>query len=146
MSIAIVTCQMGQEFYSRYVSPMLANPPAEVWADAEIGLTTAEHPEKVWWLAVDENERVLAFCAAWPGEGGDTECGHNYELGHRERTERHWPTVFAARQLWLLHMGVSAYTYIFDQPLELHLAHGWRLDGDEGVSELDHHWQRLVWP
>lgn len=148
--IEIICTRVGMATY-RYVRPLIKDPSPEVWADAEIDMRAAtRNPGKIWWLAV-EGDRVLAQCAAWPADMIRPlwECGHNYEYGHRGRAERYWPKVFAARQAWLVEHGLThrltAVTYVFDQPLALHLSAGWTLTGMQDVSEHGHHWQELTW-
>jgi hypothetical protein len=145
--IEIICTRVGMASYRRYLGPLLDNPPPEIWADAEIDMRTAEDPGKLWWLVVDPAGAVLAQCAAWPHPDPrrrEWKCGHNYEHGHRKRRKRYWPKVFAARQAWLIEHKLTATTYIFDQPLAVHLAAGWTLTGEHDISEQGHHWQELI--
>lgn len=143
----IIETRAGDLAYERWVTPLLASPPPEIYQDSEIDFTP-DHPDKVWWLAI-AHDQLVAFCAAWPREDLRWECGHNYELGHRDREQRYWPLVFAARQIWIGQRGIRCVSYLYDQPTPLHLAFGWQLTGLEDTSHEPglepHHWQELVY-
>lgn len=142
----IITTRLGEDTYERWLGPILDAPPPEIWADAEHDMrrTAQMHPDKIWWIAIDDG-RVLAWCAAWPGDGGEIVCGENYERRGPGRRLGAWQQVFAARQRWLRQQKRATVTWIFDQPVGVHLSAGWQRTGEQGVSEHGHHWQKLTW-
>lgn len=144
----IITVRIGDPDYERYLGPILDAPEPEIWADAEIDMRRQSQtdPDKRWWLAVRDGE-VLAWCALWTANCGgyDWECGHNYERRGQGRECGAYRRVFLARQAWISPRRKPCTTWVFDQPVGIHLAHGWTRTCVYGVSEHGHHWQKLVW-
>jgi len=106
MTIEIVRTRAGEFAFERYLAPIFDNPNPLIFADSEIDMRRQVQYHvlgKIWWLAVDDQDQVYAQGAAWSSADRrhHIECGSNYEHGHRDREQRYWPLVFAARQVWL---------------------------------------------
>lgn len=117
---------------------------AGMWLAAESRLD--EHPGKTWVVAVDAGGRALAWCAFEPADepGVDVKAVDSYE-----RPES-WDDDLYAVVYQVRHELIrfsSAVTYVFPEPLELHLWDGW-VPTVEGWSDEpgvpSHHWTRLV--
>lgn len=149
MTVEVVTVTIGDPDYERYLGPILDNPAPEIRQDADIDMRreAQQDPSKRWWIAV-VGQQVVAWCAAWHdlSDRYDIICGHNYEYGWRTRQARYWSSVHVARQRWLVGLGWTAWTVVHDEPLDLHIATGWRRLDAEGTNPAEmggQHWQEL---
>lgn len=121
---------------------------ARMWRDAESRLD--EQPGKLWWVAVPRwGPRIaMAWCAAVleddpTGAGVVWRCCNSYDRPPW-RWLRLYPTVYRARHGEVA--DLPAYTFVYVQPLPLHLADGWRIVGEGDSNEPDappHHWFKL---
>ncbi len=142
----------GTVRYASMMAQLAADPlAAEWWQDAESGVDAG-----VSYMMVT----VAGRPAAWAGwqliEGGTiVKCCNNYvRRGHRNQDPELYKVAFLARHDQVLtRLGLPAVTYLFPEPIPLHLEYGWRLDtgpGSAGTSRAVrggplHHWRRLVW-
>lgn len=145
----MVTCRTGDAAWTELLGPVLADPAllARMWADAEATPDELAAPGTTWVIAtVHAGDHRVA--AAWAGaieEGETLKPVCSYEVpawrGHglyaRAYAERHRTIV----EPW----PGPAVTYVFADPLALHLADGWTATG-EGDSEHGHHWYELRRP
>lgn len=144
MDYEIIEIREGHPRYEEILRPVTSDADllAQIWADAESAME--EHPQKTWWFAVATDGEALAWCAVQPvAEDGRVvmKCTDSYERRGRGRDNALYREVFAARNVALGHM--ACVTYVFDQPVRLHLEHGWELTGVDGVSDDGHHWQEM---
>lgn len=112
-----------------------------MWQAAESRLD--EHPDKVWIVAA-EGGRALAWAAYRPGPD-DIEVQAVNSFERPEVWDTDWyGIVYAVRHELIRHH--SAITYVYDEPLDLHLWDGWVCTDDGWSSEPDapaHHWHEL---
>lgn len=114
-----------------------------MWHQAEFELI--EHPAKVWIAAVDPVGRPLAWCAIEPTDqmGAQVKAVDSCERPECW-AEDVYGVIYAARHELL--RNCAAVTYIFDEPLTMHLWDGW-VPFAEGWSsepgEPPHHWTGL---
>lgn len=146
MDIEIMKVQVGDPQYEQVIGGLRADADllAYMWQAAESRLD--EHPTKVWIVAVDPNGRALAWCAYQPVGDGVVTCVNSFE--RPEVWGRGlYATVYAARHQLI--RWFDAVTYVYDQPLPLHLADGWVPFEEGWSSEPDapsHHWTGLRRP
>lgn len=128
---------------------------AQWWDDAE---SRAEDGDGVGYLVA----YVAGDPAAWAGWTIDTtengqvlRCCHNYvRREYRGHTPELYRVAYQARHRQIVtRLGLPGVTYLFPEPVGLHLASGWVRDttpGGAGTSRPHpdgpvHHWQRLRW-
>ncbi|WBB94158.1 hypothetical protein [Verrucosispora sp. WMMC514] len=144
----LVNVAPGYPRYEELVGQIRTDPAllAAMWSDAEHRLI--EHPRKVWSIAtVREGGRwVPAAWACAVVDGNVLRCCDNYERpGYRDRglyeaAYRHRHTTIVAPY------PLAAITYLFAQPIGLHMADGWYHTGVRGVSTeagVEHQWWKL---
>lgn len=145
----VIRVRLGNDAYEQYLRPLLADPEPEILDDADIDMSTAEHHAKRWWLAVKDGG-VLAFCALWP-DPDRWIAGHNYERRGLGRKLQAYAAVFHTRQRWVSVHGYRCRAWVFDEPVGLHIAAGWRRaknrydPADVSERNPEHHWQELFW-
>lgn len=91
---------------------------------------------------VKKTERVLKCCSNYVRHGFRDQSPDLYEVAYRERHLR-----------VVLPLGLQAETFVFPEPVDLHLGDGWRKDDSNagrGVSRAYadgpvHYWRRLTW-
>ena len=124
---------------------------ATMWQEAESRLDEA--PEgapyvKMWWVTLAPNtSEPAAWAALVLGASGEVVCCNNYERGEW-RGLGLYEQAYRRRHAILAALGMPAVTYIFAQPLALHLADGWRITGQGDSAEMgvpSHHWYELRW-
>ncbi len=150
----IVHLTPGHDDYARLTAPLLEEPlRSQWWADAE-----SEHEPGTSYLMVVVDEGGEPVPAAWAGytiNGGVLHCRDNYVRdAYRGRTPDLYAVAYAARHDRVVtRVRLPAVTYLFAQPIPLHLADGWVYDtapDSPGVSRAhpdgeDHPWWRLRW-
>ncbi len=120
---------------------------ASMWDDAESRPGELAVPGTWWTVAVLADGTPAAWCAAVREDDGRViKCHSNYErAGHRGRGL--YAAAYRARHRDVLRRaGVAGVTYLFDGPIALHEADGWRRTGVAGVSALGHDWWELRRP
>lgn len=156
----IITVRVGGPEFAALFGDLLTDRDFadQLWRDSEttiadlLGVKT-RHPQgpKLLTVAVVDGQP-----AAWAGhqlviEDGETvvKATDSYDRrGYRHL--RLYPAVYAARQVLVeamcAELGVDAITYVYIDPLWLHV--GWRIEAS-GVSEVEgldpHRWYRLRW-
>jgi hypothetical protein len=146
VTVQVLTLQQGHPRYEEILGQLRGDREllAAAWSDAE--MTLHEHPAKTWVFAVD-GSRPLAWCAlepAPPDEGVELKAVDSYER-RDARGRGLYLHVYVVRHDLLRHH--SAVTYLFDQPLPVHLADGWEITADGWSNEPGipaHHWSRLT--
>lgn len=149
MTVEVVTVEIGHLRYEQLFGPLRDDPGvlATMWQEAESRLN--EVPGKRWTVAVAERDGRPAAAAAWAAAlvvDGELRCCNNYERpGFRGRGL--YEAAYRVRHDTIVaRCGLPAVTYVFEQPLALHLADGWRVT-DEGVSSEPevpaHRWVEL---
>jgi hypothetical protein len=124
-----------------------------MWQDAEGHPDELDVPDTYWSVTILDDGTPAAWAAATVLDDGTIKSHSNYEVReHRGRGlytmayhARH-TNVFLAYQL-------PAVTYLYPQPVDLHLADGWVKDTAPDASGTSvsyaggpvHHWQRLTW-
>lgn len=146
MTVEVLILRQGDARYEEVLSELRNDHVllAEAWSDAEMILH--EHAAKTWVIAVD-GSRPLAWCALEPApldEGVELKAVDSYE--RRDARDRGlYLRVYVVRHDMLRHR--SAVTYLYDQPLPVHLADGWEITNDGWSNEPGipaHHWSRLT--
>lgn len=149
MIYELVTVWVGHPRYEELVGPLRADADllATMWQEAESRLDEA--PGKRWCLAVVEHDGQLvagAWAAAIVLPDGTLKCTNSYERpnfrGHGlyMAAYRHRHSTIVRRH------GGPAITYVYAQPLGLHLADGWNITDEGDSDEPDapsHHWYEL---
>jgi hypothetical protein len=147
MTVRVLTLRQGGPCYEEILGQIRDDREllAAAWSDAE--MTLHEHPAKTWVVAV-EGGRPLAWCAlepAPPDEGVALKAVDSYER-RDARGRGLYTRVYIVRHDMIRRR--SAVTYLFDQPVPLHLADGWQVTTDGWSNEPGipaHHWTRLTW-
>lgn len=144
MTVEVLILRQGDARYEQVFGQLRPDREllADLWAAAESRLP--EHPDKTWIVAVEDGVPV-AWCAYEPTseQGAEVKCTDSYE--RREV----WGRGLYGRAFWVRHRMVrrkSAITYVFPEPLGLHLSAGWRITGEGWSREpgIDsHHWYEL---
>lgn len=115
-----------------------------MWQAAESRLD--EHADKVWIVAA-RNGRALAWCAYEPSAGhadAGVKCTNSFERPECW-DEDLYGIVYQARHEIIRHY--RALTYVYGEPLPLHLWDGWTQVDDGWSGEPDapsHHWYALL--
>lgn len=136
----IVTLTHGQPRYAELLARIEADDQlvGRMWQDAESRPSELDRPGTLWTVATVSGQPA-AWCAARV-EDGILRCHSNYEApAYRRRgfyaaayRQRH-------RDVVRRHRG-QAVTYLFAEPVGLHLGDGWQRTGTEGAGELPGHW------
>lgn len=143
--IRTLTLKHGSQYYAELLNLVRSDRilVTAMWDDAESRPEELDVPGTTWIVVVTEVGEPAAWCAARI-ENGILKCHSNYEVRkYRGRglyelayRQRHRDVVLPA--------GVPAVTYLFEQPIDLHKADGWRLTGDDGPGEIPRHrWWEL---
>lgn len=150
MDYEIVTTRQGDTRYDALIGAVRADRAlmATVWSDSESRMP--ESSGKVWYVAVVGGVPA-AWCAAETVDGV-LRCTDSYER-HGYRGHGLYAAVYAYRHLDAVLVaereGMPAVTYVFAEPLALHLADGWVVTAEGDSAELDapaHHWFELRRP
>jgi hypothetical protein len=137
--VEIVTTWSGGPRYE-LVTGLRADPDVWAYALAAADCDLTEQPGQVWVLAVDE-DGVAAWCAYHPGPGGHpVQCVDSVELP-RAYGSGAYRAAFLARHELL--RRCPCVTYVYADPLALHLEHGWRYAG-RGRTGDGRDWYRLI--
>jgi len=132
----------GDGGYEHILGPMRADLVLREYARDAADCHLREHPRKVWVVAHDPGG-VLAWCAYEPADepGVEVKACDSVELPRAWDTDV-WSVLYEVRQTLI--GARTAVTYVYDQPLWLHLVDGWR---PAGVGwDRGRRWTRLVWP
>jgi hypothetical protein len=146
----LVTCQTGDGAYAELLGPVVADPDllAQMWADAEADRGELVAPGTTWVIAA-VHAGGRRHPAAWAGATVIEEDGQqvlklvcSYEVP-AWRGRGLYALAYAERHRTIVEpWSGPAVTYIFAQPLALHLADGWTVTG-EGISNDGHAWYEL---
>jgi hypothetical protein len=118
---------------------------AAMWADAESRPGELDQPGTHWSVLLLEDGTPAAWCAARI-EDGTLKCHSNYEV-RAWRGRRLYEDAYHARHRDVVRpYGLPAVTYLFDAPIGLHEAHGWRRTGQTGTGVTGHQWWELRRP
>lgn len=154
--VELLTVCAGDPAYAELLDPVRADRAlmARIWADSES--TMPEESGKVWCVAAvwaGGHRHAGAWCAAYEtvDDGEPTlKCCDSYEL---LRGRGLYAAVYAHRHrevvLPAATRGLPALTYVFAQPLPLHLADGWHVtdEGDSAEPGIEpHRWYELRRP
>ncbi len=149
----IITLRPEDTEYQHFMSVLGSEPlRTQWWNDAESGvepgisysMVLVDDQPAAWagWYVSRSEPKLLHCCNNYVRQGYRDRRPELYELAYRHRHR----TVVQA-------LGLPGITYLFPEPVPLHLADGWVLDtgpNARGTSrawpdgEL-HHWQRLRW-
>lgn len=145
MDYEIMILQQGDPLYGPVLGGLRADTELLdlMWQAAESRLD--EHPDKVWIVAVGPGHRALAWCAYQPYNGGDIEiqCTNSFERPECWDDDLYGIVYQTRHELIRDH---SAITYVYNEPLDLHLWDGWTETAAEWSNEPDtppHHWHEL---
>lgn len=141
----------GSDVYAWFTAELSAEPlRTQWWTDAE---SSVDDPADASYLVAVVDRQP----AAWAGyvvdfAAGELRCCNNYiRRGH---TPDLYEAVFRARHdQVVVPAGMPAVTYLFPEPIPLHLAYGWRVDVGPGAAGMSrpfpggplHRWQRMTW-
>lgn len=154
MSISVINLTPDLSGYPYVARALMEEPLRSQWrADAE-----SEHEDGISYVMVldDDGTGRRHVPAAWAGyriEDGVLRCCNNYvRHGFRDRDPELYEVAYRARHdLVVAGCGLPAVTYLFPEPIPLHLADGWELDTTpegSGISRdipgVEHHWRRLT--
>jgi hypothetical protein len=139
MTYRIVITGPGRPGYN-LVTGLRDDPRVRTYARRAADCDLAEQPGKTWVLAVDERG-VAAWCAYHPDAEG-LRCVDSVELP-RAWGSGAYREAFLARHELVRRQACT--TYVYADPLALHLAHGWVVDGEGPVGD-GRTWYRLVRP
>jgi hypothetical protein len=144
----------GSDLYTWFTTELGTEPlRTQWWNDAE---SSVDDPPDAAYLVAVADRRPVAW-AGWCLVDGGTriQCCNNYiRGGYRGRSPDLYEAVFLARHHQVVAVSrLPAVTYLFPEPIPLHLAHGWQLDTGPGTSGTSspyvggpvHRWQRLSW-
>lgn len=143
----IVTLTHGHPRYTELLAHIRADPElvAAMWRDAESTPDELDVPGNIWTVVC-----VDGTPAAWAAariDGGRLKCHSNYEHpAHRGRG------LYAAayrhrNEHVVVPSPLDAFTYLYPQPIHLHLADGWLPTGRSGTGAYpDHTWHELIRP
>lgn len=143
----VVCVWAGHPDYERVIGPLRRRRRllARMWRDAESRLD--EEPGKRWWVAVPRWRWLPPVAMAWCAavlEQRRWRCVNSYDRPGF-RWLRLYPAVYRVRHEHIRYL--PAVTYVYAQPLPLHLADGWQIVEQGDSSEIDapsHHWYGLI--
>lgn len=147
MSVEILILRHGDPRYEPVLAAMRSDQALLADLLTAAGSRLPEHEHKVWVIAV-RGGRALAWCAYEPSD----EPGTTLKLVDSYERPESWDDDWYADVYQVRHELTRWYacvTYVYVDPLDLHLADGWQItaegDSDEPGSE-PHRWYRLVRP
>ncbi|MBQ1047820.1 hypothetical protein KBX50_04975 [Micromonospora sp. C51] len=150
MQIEVITLVHGTPHFGALLARTRADPELieRMWVDAECTPDELDVPGTWWSVAVLHDGSRLAAWAAARVDGGVLKCFANYEVPGIGRELGLYRDVYRERhRSVVLRMGLPAVTYLFAEPIPLHLADGWYRTGLQGESEttgtVTHTWQEL---
>lgn len=149
--IEILHLTPGHPRYAEITALLMAEPLAEQWRqDAE-----SRHEPDVSYAMVLADD-VPAAWAGWEMRAGVLHCVSSYERRGPGRDLGLYATAYAHRHRAVVADWTGpAVTYLYEQPIPLHLADGWVHSGDRpgvdhGISDEPdappHRWWRLIRP
>ncbi len=155
--VAVIAVLPGSKRHARLIAEMRSEPLAtQWWQDAESRYEPGEPPVS-YMVTYVTDDNGLVVPAAWAGWRLDTDwtgtrllCCDNYvRRGYRGRVPELYRLAYRARHRNVVRaLKLPAVTYLFPEPVDLHLADGWVQDDSPSgsdVSDLGHHWTRLDW-
>jgi hypothetical protein len=141
----IVVARHGNPRYEAVVAELTAEPLAsQWWQDAE-----SYHEDGISYMvamAADESGQLApAAWAGWRVVDGILKCCNNYERQGIGRRDELYRLAYRARHRQIVAPWRGpAVTYLFPEPIGLHLADGWYRTGVTGPGELAGHvWWEL---
>ncbi len=143
----VITLAHGQPLYADLLDGIRNDRDlvAAMGADAESHPDELDLPGTRWSVALLEDGTPAAWCAART-EDGTLKCHSNYEV-RAWRGRRLYEAAYHARHRDVVHpSGLAAVTYLFDAPIGLHEANGWRRTGQTGCGVTGHQWWELRRP
>lgn len=149
--IETITLTPDHPRYAEITALLQAMPLAEQWwCDAE-----SQHEDGVSYAMVLDDD-VPAAWAGWEVRGGVLHCVSSYERRGHGRALGLYALAYAHRHREVVVDWTGpAVTYLYEQPIPLHEADGWRKSGavegvDYGTSDEPgvppHRWWRLIRP
>jgi hypothetical protein len=146
----VITLTHGQPGYAGLLDQIRRNPAlvAAMWADAESRPDELDVPGTSWSVALVAGAPA-AWCAARLQDHGTLKCHSNYEVWAYRGKGRYEAAYAERHRAVVVPAAVVAVTYLFEQPIALHEADGWRKTGLTGTShEADepHPWWELHRP
>lgn len=152
----IITLTRNHPQYDQITTELCTEPlRSQWWDDAE-----SHHEPGISYSMVIHDE-VPAAWAGWTFEREDgrpvLRCCNNYvRREYRGGVPDLYALAYAHRHRHIVtHLGMPAVTYLFPEPVALHLADGWVIDTSPGSSGTswarevgqgqEHHWRRLRW-
>jgi hypothetical protein len=146
------TLMHGQPEYARLLTRIRQDPAlvAAMWADAESRPDELDRPGTRWSVTLVEGsgqEAPAAWCAARQIEDRGVpvlKCHSNYEVP-AWRGQGLYAAAYRERHRRVVHPSpLPAFTYLFPEPIGLHIADGWQTTGLTGPGEVDGHtWWEL---
>lgn len=132
------------------------------WEDAESRIDAdSEHTSyMVVYVPGDGGQMVPAAWAGWRIETGDDgarvlRCCDNYvRQGYRRQIPELYRLAYKARHRQVVAVRrMPAVTYLYPEPIGLHVADGWTIDTSPDAAGRstpyeggpEHHWRRLTW-
>jgi hypothetical protein len=142
----VQTLTHGDRRYTALLARIRAAPGLEqhMLSDAESTPAELDVPGTLWAVVTISGEPT-----AWSALTGGKAHSNFERRGYRGRG--FYRDAFLARQAEIVRLGQPVETFIFPQPVALHLAAGWRIDpATRGQSSPFpggpvHEWQRLTW-
>lgn len=147
-STNVVTLTHGDDLYTTLLQRIRADTDlvAAMWADAESTPDELDVPGNRWTVTLVDGDPA-GWCAARTTNSGRLKCHSNYAV-RAHRGHGHYEAAYHARHRDVVApTGLLAVTYLFDYPIPLHEADGWRRTDLTGPGALpDHQWWELHRP
>ncbi len=151
-SPTVVRVVPGDPHHGSLLGHLAAEPLAtQWWCDAESRVR--DEPDRSYMVVYVGG--VAAAWAGWIVQGSTLLCCHNYvRRSYRGRTPELYGLAYRARQHHVVdRLGLDAVTYLFPEPIGMHVADGWVPDVGPDASGTSvpypggpvHRWQRLTW-
>jgi hypothetical protein len=155
MYLAVETLSHGEQLYTDLLDRIRrdADLVSRMWTEAESAPDELDVPGTQWTVAITEAGEPAAWCAATIDRAGQLVCHSNYEVPANRGRGLYAAAYDARHRDVLLKYKRAAITYLFPEPIPLHLASGWIPDAAPGGSGTSspypdgptHSWRRLTW-
>jgi hypothetical protein len=155
MYLAVETLSHGEQLYGDLLDRLRddAHLVARMRTDAESSPDELDVPGTQWSVVLTAAGVPAAWCAATPDGAGQLVCHSNYEVPAYRGLGLYAAAYHARHRDVLLQFKRPAVTYLFPEPVPLHVANRWVPDttpAGVGTSRPYpggpiHHWQRLTW-
>jgi hypothetical protein len=148
----VIDVRVGHPRHPPLISPLREPELADQWWDDAESHAEATVSYMVVYAPDPSGAMVPAAWAGWVLGGNALRCCDNYvRRGFRRRRPELYEMAYRARHRQVVQvLGLPGVTYLFPEPVGLHLRDGWVRDTSPGSSGTrdgrpEHRWQRLLW-